>query len=345
MIECSESIAELATALAKAQADMESAKKDSVGQVGTQKTKYADMASAVAAIKEPLSQNGLSYVQPLSNVGNTVTCTTMLMHSSGQWIRDSFSITPSNNDPRTVGSAATYARRYGLMAMVGLSADDDDAQLASAKPAVQAPKVKVSSPFVSEIISLMVDRPWMKKAFVAKFGMPDAVKETQHDECLAWVKAELVEVAQVTVPTVQSTPEVDVVASESNVEVAEVTEAMASPKSVQKLKSDISLLPSDKQAKASSELKKIGLDSKKPETLTQLRLDKAKKFVAELYPFQVRLYDNALKLPSDRYNELEDACEAKGLVMPTLLEEGFSREDASWFNTELNRLTPETEGY
>jgi hypothetical protein len=119
----SESIKELLTALAKAQGKISAAKKDSTNPHF--KSKYADLASCWEAIKEPLSVNGLSLSQWVSNSEKGLNLITMLGHSSGEYIYSEYSM-PSGQTSQAIGSAITYARRYALSAAVGLVADDDD---------------------------------------------------------------------------------------------------------------------------------------------------------------------------------------------------------------------------
>lgn len=121
-------IAELAAALCKAQSQMEGAKKDANNPHF--KSKYADLASVWDAIREPLTKNGLSVVQLLRSIQGGVEVETILMHSSGQQISDVFAVPASKNDAQGYGSAATYARRYALMAMVGVAPEDDDGNAA-----------------------------------------------------------------------------------------------------------------------------------------------------------------------------------------------------------------------
>jgi hypothetical protein len=117
-------IADLAAALCKAQAEMEGAKKDATNPHF--KTNYADLASVWAAIREPLTKNGLAVVQLLRSIQGGVEVETILLHSSGQQISDVFAVPATKNDAQGYGSAATYARRYALMAMVGVAPEDDD---------------------------------------------------------------------------------------------------------------------------------------------------------------------------------------------------------------------------
>lgn len=129
-METSENIADLAVSLAKAQGQIDIAKKDSSNPHF--KSKYADLASVWEACRKALSDNGLSIVQaPGACIDNRMTMTTMLLHSSGQWIREELTIPLSKVDAQGYGSATTYARRYSLAAMVGIVQDDDDGNAAS----------------------------------------------------------------------------------------------------------------------------------------------------------------------------------------------------------------------
>ncbi len=125
---------ELAAALCKAQAVMEGAKQDSSNPFF--KSKYADLASVWAACKAPLTNNGLSVVQTVENGGEKAYLVTILLHTSGQWIKSLMPILMSKNDAQALGSAITYCRRYALAAIVGVCPTDDDGNAASAKSAL-----------------------------------------------------------------------------------------------------------------------------------------------------------------------------------------------------------------
>ena len=130
----SEQINELAAALAHAQGQMEAAKKDADNPFF--KSKYADLASVVEAIRGPFAEHGLAYVQlPERCEGQEVAVETILMHASGQWIASTTVVPVTKQDAQGFGSALTYARRYGLQAIAGVAAEDDDGNAAaSAKP-------------------------------------------------------------------------------------------------------------------------------------------------------------------------------------------------------------------
>lgn len=124
----SEQINELAAALAKAQGAMTGALKDSANPFF--KSRYADLESVWTACRKALTENGLSVVQSASATENGVAVTTMLLHSSGQWMRDTLPLNPKDLSPQGIGSAITYGRRYALAAMAGVYQTDDDGEAA-----------------------------------------------------------------------------------------------------------------------------------------------------------------------------------------------------------------------
>lgn len=140
----SASIAALAAALSKAQGEMEGAAKGNLNPHF--KSKYADLASVWDACRAPLSKNGLSILQPVSADGAHVTVTTILAHSSGEWLEESLTMTAQQNTPQGVGSAITYGRRYGLASMVGIAPEDDDGNAASGKPAPAQEQAQPQTP-------------------------------------------------------------------------------------------------------------------------------------------------------------------------------------------------------
>lgn len=128
----SETIKELSGALNKAQNEMGGAVKDAKNPFF--KSNYADLSAVVKAIKEPFASNGLSYSQFPINDGDKVGVETILMHESGEWLSQSFTVKLTKQDAQGAGSAITYCRRYALQAIAGIPSEDDDGQVASAKP-------------------------------------------------------------------------------------------------------------------------------------------------------------------------------------------------------------------
>ena len=138
----SETIGQLALALSKAQGQMKFAAKDANNPFF--KSKYADLASVIEAIKVPLSANGIAFVQATDFEDSAVIVETILLHESGEWISGKLRMQPTKNDPQGVGSAVTYAKRYGLQAIAGVPSDDDDGNAAThqAAPAAKAAPAK-----------------------------------------------------------------------------------------------------------------------------------------------------------------------------------------------------------
>jgi hypothetical protein len=159
----SESISDLATALCSAQAEMGGAVKDSNNPFF--KSSYADLTSVIKAIKEPFAKHGLSFVQlPVTSVGgNGIGVATMLMHSSGQWIKSEYLLPMDKVTPQGAGAAITYARRYALQALAGIPSVDDDSEMAMYRndpaPVVEqvAPQKRVSKALMQSCMALVIE--------------------------------------------------------------------------------------------------------------------------------------------------------------------------------------------
>ena len=134
-MQMSDTIDQLATALALAQGEIENAVKNSANPHF--RSKYADLAEIINTVRPVFSRHGLSVVQSPSYDGGIASVTSLLMHKSGQWIRDTASAPASKLDSQGIGSATTYLRRYALAAFAGIAQEDDDGNAAS-KPAKQA---------------------------------------------------------------------------------------------------------------------------------------------------------------------------------------------------------------
>lgn len=122
-------INELAKALAAAQGEYDKATKDSVNPHF--KASYAGLASVTNACRPALTKHGIAVVQRLSSKQASVTVSTMLVHSSGQWVSDELTVPVSKADAQGFVAACTYARRASLAAMTGIAPEDDDGNEAS----------------------------------------------------------------------------------------------------------------------------------------------------------------------------------------------------------------------
>ena len=145
----SETLTEFSKAFAKTQQEMKQPLKDANNPFF--KSKYVPLENVVEAITESASKNGLSFTQfPSSDEDGNVTVGTLVMHSSGEWIEyDPIKMKPVKNDPQSIGSAITYAKRYALSAIFGITSDQDDDGNEATQTKKQAPAKKKDEPVIS----------------------------------------------------------------------------------------------------------------------------------------------------------------------------------------------------
>jgi len=124
-------IGALSAALAKAQAEITGAVKDSANPYF--KSKYADLESVWSACRKPLTSNGLSVIQTTQPTKHGLMLVTTLAHSSGEWIRGWMPILAKDATAQSQGSGLSYARRYALAAIVGVYQTDDDGEAAQGR--------------------------------------------------------------------------------------------------------------------------------------------------------------------------------------------------------------------
>lgn len=113
-------------ALAKMQGALDNATKSSDNPYF--KSKYADLAQCLQTAKKPMADNGLSISQHCTFDGQFVQCVTILGHSSGQMMISTLMIPVAKKDAQGIGSSITYARRYALSSIIGLTQKDDDGE-------------------------------------------------------------------------------------------------------------------------------------------------------------------------------------------------------------------------
>jgi len=130
----SQSIAALATALAKAQIELANPEKSLVGTIEPQggergQFRYAPLSSGLEIVRKTLGQHQIATVQTtaIDQAAGIVNLTTVLAHSSGEWIASDWPVCPivETARPHRMGAALTYARRYALFTLVGIAGEDD----------------------------------------------------------------------------------------------------------------------------------------------------------------------------------------------------------------------------
>jgi hypothetical protein len=129
-MEQSEQINELSASLAKSQLEIKNPAKNATNPF--LKNRYADLGSCLNAIRAVAAVNGLAFVQSVEMFGESISISSQISHSSGQWIRQTATAVVQaggKNLMQDVGSMSTYLKRYQAQSMWAISGDDDtDAQ-------------------------------------------------------------------------------------------------------------------------------------------------------------------------------------------------------------------------
>jgi len=132
----SESVAALASALAKAQAELVNPEKSLTATIGSKRPgeaersfRYAPLSSGLDIVRKTLGQHEIATVQTtaIDHTAGMVNLTTTLAHASGEWIASDWPVCPiaETANPHRMGAALTYARRYALFTLVGIAGEDD----------------------------------------------------------------------------------------------------------------------------------------------------------------------------------------------------------------------------
>src|ERR1700745_2547943 len=132
----SESVAALASALAKAQAELINPEKSLTGTIrtgrpgeGERSFRYAPLSSGLDIVAKTLGQHEIATLQTtaIDQAAGMVHLTTMLAHASGEWVASDWPVCPiaETTNPQRMGAALTYARRYALFTLVGIAGEDD----------------------------------------------------------------------------------------------------------------------------------------------------------------------------------------------------------------------------
>jgi ERF superfamily protein len=132
----SESVAALASALAKAQVELVNPEKSLTATITTGRSgerertfRYAPLSSGLDIVRKILGQHEIATMQTtgVDQASGLVNLTTVLAHASGEWIASDWPVCPIAEmaTPHRMGAALTYARRYALFTLVGIAGEDD----------------------------------------------------------------------------------------------------------------------------------------------------------------------------------------------------------------------------
>lgn len=172
----SESISNISAALSKFQSEVKQPKKDTNNPFFN--SKYVPLEGLVSVITEPMAANGLSYIQSTGTEEELVTITTLLMHTSGEFIESDPLKLPGHQakkngekdfNPQGIGSAITYGRRYSLAAILGIASEDDDDGNAGSQSGDKAGKTKSTT-------DAGAITPTLKAKYKLIFGKEDGVE-------------------------------------------------------------------------------------------------------------------------------------------------------------------------
>src|ERR1700746_398131 len=148
----SESVGALATALAKAQAQIANPEKSLTATIvspfpreGSRTFRYAPLSSGLDLVRKCLGQHEIATVQAtaIDRDSGLIKLTTTLVHASGEWVSSDWPVCPLTETaaPHRLGAALTYARRYALFTLVGIAGEDD----------LDAPDLNAAAPTASTI--------------------------------------------------------------------------------------------------------------------------------------------------------------------------------------------------
>lgn len=179
----SEQIAKIAPALVAAGAELQPVAKDATNPAF--RNKYATLDAIMEQVRPVLAKHGLTVLQGVTHpetIDGRITglnVETRLIHVSGEWISSSVTLPVEKTTAQGAGSAISYGRRYGLSALLGLTAEDDDGNAASSpaqaaprasRPA--APEVEPGKRLHESVPETPVRKPWngdVKAALETKF--------------------------------------------------------------------------------------------------------------------------------------------------------------------------------
>ena len=166
----------LIQALVAAQSVMETPKFDSTVKYGNTEFRFASLKAMLKSALPPLNKNGIALTQPSLQLDSGIWVIRTTLHKGDQTIFGDMPIIASDNKAQGFGSGVTYAKRYGLSALVGIAADEDDDGGEAAKAPPETQFVTVSQ---ADEIEQNIKRSGADKAkFLNHFKVPDVTHLT-----------------------------------------------------------------------------------------------------------------------------------------------------------------------
>jgi len=189
----SETIGAVATALAKAQAELTNPEKTLIATIGARNGgrtfRYASLASGLDIVRKCLGQHEIAVMQATTIDQGQIILTTLLVHASGEWVSSLWPVCPSGEPSAQIkGAALTYARRYSLFTLVGIAGEDDlDAPELLADPQQQpSPETaKPQSPAKGDLNSLRLTTLDADKSAELRDRLLEELMTYETDDALA----------------------------------------------------------------------------------------------------------------------------------------------------------------
>lgn len=190
----SQSIQNIVPALIKFQKDVEDPKKDAAN--AHFRMKYVTIDNLIKTIKPTLAKHDLAFTQDVTSEGGLVVVTSTLYHKSGEWLRAVTRLPVDKQTPQGTGSAFTYAKRYSLSALLGISADEDDdgnrAEDEAKKKAVKVEEAKKELPdHLKRLYALSESKKWSVQEITSflkeAFGV-DSSQKLSKEQCEILIK-------------------------------------------------------------------------------------------------------------------------------------------------------------
>lgn len=177
--------------IARATAALGPVIKDQTADVKSYTYNYANLNSVLHIVKDGLASEGLTLMQPIARDGEYVIVTTLIIDTAtGNFLSIPGPPFKIVGDPQAIGSSISYGRRYALVSLFALEAEDDDGALAH-RAAVNPENRTAAETEVRRMIAAMEQAP--RQSFIADFketfgcGLSD-LPESRHGEALGYTK-------------------------------------------------------------------------------------------------------------------------------------------------------------
>lgn len=186
----SDSISNLSKSMTALQGEVHDGIRDQKGGHG----KYADLAQLLQIIRPLLAKHKLSFSQHPSVDGANISLTSLLAHESGEWIESTLLLaipaSRNGNVSQAIGSGITYARRYALSSIFGISQEDDDGNYGHKHVEESVSRATESKPLSAEQLVRIIGQAHANKKFNTARDCYEPLADEQKREVWKMLPAE-----------------------------------------------------------------------------------------------------------------------------------------------------------